>query len=174
MVRSPTARPTRRTGSLALRVEKDGDSYVLNTGGAYGGEMHLTGAIRLRLAQPGDELPMLREHDRSRLIGAWTGVRVDGRRVVATGLRWAATADAADPVACLQALAQERQQPRQVAGVGGGAEDQGQICLAAATPAPRAGAAAGAQLTAYFGGGGLDGHVVGQGRAATGRRGGAP
>jgi hypothetical protein len=96
MVRSPTARPTRRTGSLALPVEKDGDSYVLNTGGAYGGEMHLTGAIRLRLAQPGDELPMLREHDRSRLIGAWTGVRVDGRRVVATGLRWAATADAAE------------------------------------------------------------------------------
>jgi hypothetical protein len=95
MVRSPT-RPTRRTGSLALPVEKDGDSYVLNTGGAYGGEMHLTGAIRLRLAQPGDELPMLREHDRSRLIGAWTGVRVDGRRVVATGLRWAATADAAE------------------------------------------------------------------------------
>jgi hypothetical protein len=95
MVRSPTC-PTRRTGSLALPVEKDGDSYILNTGGAYGGEMHLTGAIRLRLAQPGDELPMLREHDRSRLIGAWTGVRVDGRRVVATGLRWAATADAAE------------------------------------------------------------------------------
>lgn len=96
MVRSPTARQTRRRGSLALSVEREGSEYILNTGGAYGGEMHLTGAIRLRLAQPGDELPMLREHDRSRLIGAWTGVRVDGRRVVATGLRWAATADAAE------------------------------------------------------------------------------
>jgi hypothetical protein len=95
MVRSPT-RPTRRRGSLALSVEREGSEYVLNTGGAYGGEMHLTGAIRLRLAQPGDELPMLRNHDQSRLIGAWTGVRVDGRRVVATGLRWAATVDAAE------------------------------------------------------------------------------
>jgi hypothetical protein len=95
MVRSP-ARPTRRTGSLALAVEKQGEGYVLNTGGAYGGEMHLTGAIRLRLAQPGDELVMLREHDRARVIGAWTGVKVDGRRVVAAGLRWAETADAAE------------------------------------------------------------------------------
>ena len=96
MVRSPSARPTRRTGSLALPMERKGDDYVLNTGGAYGGEMHLTGAIRLRLAQPGDELVMLREHDRARVIGAWTGVKVDGRRVVATGLRWAETADAAE------------------------------------------------------------------------------
>jgi hypothetical protein len=96
MVRPPSARPTRRTGSLALAVEKQGEGYVLNTGGAYGGEMHITGAIRLRLAQPGDELAMLREHDRSRLIGAWTGVKVDGRRVVAAGLRWAETADAAE------------------------------------------------------------------------------
>jgi hypothetical protein len=95
MVRSP-ARPTRRTGSLALAVEKQGEGYILNTGGAYGGEMHLTGAIRLRLAQPGDELVMLREHDRTRVIGAWTGVKVDGRRVVAAGLRWAETADAAE------------------------------------------------------------------------------
>ena len=96
MVRSPSARPTRRTGSLALPMERKGDDYVLNTGGAYGGEMHLTGAIRLRLAQPGDELVMLREHNRDRIIGAWTGVKVDGRRVVATGLRWAETADAAE------------------------------------------------------------------------------
>jgi len=95
MVRSP-ARPTRRTGSLALPMERKGDGYVLNTGGAYGGEMHLTGGIRLRLAQPGDELVMLREHDRARVIGAWTGVKVDGRRVVAAGLRWAETADAAE------------------------------------------------------------------------------
>jgi hypothetical protein len=58
--------------------------------------MHLTGAIRLRLAQPGDELVMLREHDRARVIGAWTGVKIDGRRVVAAGLRWAETADAAE------------------------------------------------------------------------------
>jgi hypothetical protein len=77
-------------------MERKGDDYVLNTGGAYGGEMHLTGAIRLRLAQPGDELVMLREHNRDRIIGAWTGVKVDGRRVVATGLRWAETADAAE------------------------------------------------------------------------------
>jgi hypothetical protein len=96
MVRPLSARPTRRTGSLALAVEKQGEGYVLNTGGAYGGEMHLTGAIRLRLAQPGDELVMLREHDRARVIGAWTGVKVDGRRVVAAGLRWAETADAAE------------------------------------------------------------------------------
>ena len=96
MVRPLSARPTRRTGSLALAVERDGAEYVLNTGGAYGGEMHLTGAIRLRLAQPGDELVMLREHDRARVIGAWTGVKVDGRRVVAAGLRWAETADAAE------------------------------------------------------------------------------
>jgi hypothetical protein len=95
MVRSPV-RPTRRTGSLAVSAEKQGEGYVLNTGGAYGGEMHLTGAIRLRLAQPGDELVMLREHDRARVIGAWTGVKVDGRRVVAAGLRWAETADAAE------------------------------------------------------------------------------
>jgi hypothetical protein len=77
-------------------MERKGDGYVLNTGGAYGGEMHLTGGIRLRLAQPGDELVMLREHDRARVIGAWTGVKVDGRRVVAAGLRWAETADAAE------------------------------------------------------------------------------
>jgi hypothetical protein len=96
MVRPLSARPTRRTGSLALAVEKQGEGYILNTGGAYGGEMHLTGAIRLRLAQPGDELVMLREHDRARVIGAWTGVKVDGRRVVAAGLRWAETADAAE------------------------------------------------------------------------------
>jgi hypothetical protein len=92
----PSARPTRRTGSLALAVERDGAEYVLNTGGAYGGEMHITGAIRLRTRRRGgtDELVMLREHDRTRIVGAWTGVRVDGRRVVASGLRWAETRDA--------------------------------------------------------------------------------
>jgi hypothetical protein len=93
MVRSP-ARPTRRTGSLALAVERDGAEYVLNTGGAYGGEYHLTGAIRLRTRRGTDELVMLREHDRTRIVGAWTGARVDGRRVVASGLRWAETPDA--------------------------------------------------------------------------------
>jgi phage head maturation protease len=93
MVRSP-ARPTRRTGSLALAVEKQGEGYVLNTGGAYGGEYHLTGAIRLRTRRGTDELVMLREHDRARIVGAWTGARVDGRRVVASGLRWAETPDA--------------------------------------------------------------------------------
>ena len=59
-----------------------------------------------------------------------------------------ATADAADPMACRQALAQQRQQPRQVTGVGGGAEDQGQIRLVTATT--RAGSAPGAQLEAHF------------------------
>jgi len=93
MVRAPTS-PRRRSGSLALPLERAGAGYVLNTGGAYGGEMHLTGPIRLRLSQPGDELVMLREHDRGRIVGAWTGARVDGRRVVAAGLRWAETTDA--------------------------------------------------------------------------------
>jgi len=93
MVRSPV-RPTRRTGSLAVSAEKQGEGYVLNTGGAYGGELFFTGPIRLRLAQPGDELPMLRQHDPGRILGAWTGVRLDGRRVVASGMRWAETPDA--------------------------------------------------------------------------------
>ena len=93
MVR-PMTSPRRRSGSLALPLERAGAGYVLNTGGAYGGEMHLTGPIRLRLSQPGDELVMLREHDRGRIVGAWTGARVDGRRVVAGGLRWAETTDA--------------------------------------------------------------------------------
>lgn len=88
----------RRDGTLALGAggllaETDG-TYVLNTGGAYGGEMHLSGTIRLRLAD--GELVMLREHDRARIIGAWTGARVDGRRVVASGIRWAETGDAAE------------------------------------------------------------------------------
>ncbi len=94
MVRPLSARPTRRTGSLALAVERDGAEYVLNTGGAYGGEYHLTGTIRLRTRRGTDELVMLREHDRTRIVGAWTGARVDGRRVVASGLRWAETPDA--------------------------------------------------------------------------------
>ena len=86
----------RRDGTLALGagglgVDADG-VYVLNTGGAYGGELHISGAIALRLAD--GELPLLREHDRSRLVGVWTGARVDGRRVVATGLRWGKTPDA--------------------------------------------------------------------------------
>ena len=93
MVRSPTT-STRRRGSLALPMEREGQGFILNTGGAYGGEMHLTGPIRLRLSEGADELVMLREHDHSRLVGAWTGVRVDGRRVVASGMRWAETADA--------------------------------------------------------------------------------
>lgn len=88
----------RRDGTLALGAggllaETDG-TYVLNTGGAYGGEMHLSGTIRLRLAD--GELVMLREHDRARIVGAWTGARVDGRRVVASGIRWAETGDAAE------------------------------------------------------------------------------
>lgn len=94
MVR-PASPPRRRSGSLALPLEQgSAGTYILNTGGAYGGEMHLTGPIRLRLSQPGDELVMLREHDRGRIVGAWTGARVDGRRVLASGLRWADTTDA--------------------------------------------------------------------------------
>jgi hypothetical protein len=93
MVRSPTS--TRR-GTLALPMERTTEGFILNTGGAYGGEMHLTGPIRLRLSKAAGELVMLREHDRGRIVGAWTGARVDGRRVVATGMRWADTADAAE------------------------------------------------------------------------------
>ena len=93
MVRSPTS--TRR-GTLALPMERTTEGFILNTGGAYGGEMHLTGPIRLRLSRAAGELVMLREHDRGRIVGAWTGARVDGRRVVATGMRWADTADAAE------------------------------------------------------------------------------
>lgn len=94
MVRSPTARPTRRTGSLALPVEKDGDGYILNTGGAYGGELHLSGPIELRTRPGSRELVALREHDRLRIVGAWVDARADGRRVVAAGIRWADTPDA--------------------------------------------------------------------------------
>ena len=96
MVRSPTARPTHRRGTLALPMEQGAEGYTLNTGGAYGGEMHLTGPIRLRLSKTAGELVMLREHDRGRIVGAWTGVRVDGRRVIASGMRWADTADASE------------------------------------------------------------------------------
>ena len=96
MVRSPTARPTHRRGTLALPMEQGADGYMLNTGGAYGGEMHLQGPIRLRLSKAAGELVMLREHDRGRIVGAWTGVRVDGRRVIAAGMRWADTADASE------------------------------------------------------------------------------
>lgn len=87
---------TRRSGRFAVGIESADGGYILNTGGAYGGEVYLDGPIRLRLGQPGDELVMLREHDRARVIGSWTGVRVDGRRVVASGIRWADTADAAE------------------------------------------------------------------------------
>ena len=93
MVRAPTS--TRR-GTLALPMERTTEGYMLNTGGAYGGEMHLTGPIRLRLSKAAGELVMLREHDRGRIVGAWTGVRVDGRRVIASGMRWADTADASE------------------------------------------------------------------------------
>lgn len=87
----------RRDGTLALGaggLQVADGVYTLNTGGAYGGELHLSGTIRLRLSD--GELVMLREHDRARIVGAWTGARVDGRRVVATGLRWASTPDAVE------------------------------------------------------------------------------
>jgi len=86
----------RRSGRLAMDVlrPEGATTYALNTGSAYGGELWLTGPMRLRLGQPGDELVMLREHDRARVIGAWTGVRVDGRSVVASGVRFGDTPDA--------------------------------------------------------------------------------
>ena len=93
MVRAPTST---RSGTLALPMERTTEGFILNTGGAYGGEMHLTGPIRLRLSKTAGELVMLREHDRGRIVGAWTGVRVDGRRVIASGMRWADTADASE------------------------------------------------------------------------------
>lgn len=87
---------TRRSGRLAMDVlrPEGATTYALNTGSAYGGELWLTGPMRLRLGQPGDELVMLREHDRARVIGAWTGVRVEGRSVVASGVRFGDTPDA--------------------------------------------------------------------------------
>jgi hypothetical protein len=86
----------RRSGRLAVDVlrPEGAATYQLNTGSAYGGELWLTGPMRLRLSQPGDELVMLREHDRARVIGAWTGVQVDGRSVVASGVRFGDTVDA--------------------------------------------------------------------------------
>jgi len=83
-------------------LRPDGGVYQLNTGSAYGGELWLTGPMRLRLAQPGDELVMLREHDRARVIGAWTGVKVDGRSVVATGVRFGDTTDAQEQASLFQ------------------------------------------------------------------------
>ena len=93
---------SRRSGRFAVGIESADGGYVLNTGGAYGGEVYLDGPIRLRLGQPGDELVMLREHDRTRIVGSWSGVRVDGRRVVAAGIRWADTADAAEARALVE------------------------------------------------------------------------
>ena len=55
MVRSPTS--TRR-GTLALPMERTTEGFILNTGGAYGGEMHLTGPIQLRLSKAAGELAL--------------------------------------------------------------------------------------------------------------------
>lgn len=84
----------RKNGTCALGMTLSEGRYVLNTGEAYGGELFIRGPIRLRLSKGRSELPMLREHDRTRIVGAWTGVTVDGRSVVASGIRWAETEDA--------------------------------------------------------------------------------
>lgn len=84
----------RKNGTCALGMTLSEGRYLLNTGEAYGGEMFIKGPIRLRLSKGRNELPMLREHDRTRIIGAWTGVVVEGRSVVAAGIRWAETEDA--------------------------------------------------------------------------------
>ena len=54
MVRSPTARPTHRRGTLALPMEQGAEGYMLNTGGAYGGEMEPPSepGLFLPLSQP--------------------------------------------------------------------------------------------------------------------------
>lgn len=84
----------RKNGTCALGMTLSEGRYLLNTGEAYGGELFIRGPIRLRLSKGRNELPMLREHDRTRVVGAWTGVVVEGRSVVASGIRWAETLDA--------------------------------------------------------------------------------
>jgi hypothetical protein len=85
---------SRKNGTFAVGISLAEGRYILNTGEAYGGELFIRGPIRLRLSKGRNELPMLREHDRTRIIGAWTGVAIEGRSVVASGIRWAETADA--------------------------------------------------------------------------------
>lgn len=63
------------------------DRHILNSGGAYGGEMVLGLSGSLRLSARG-ELPMLAEHNRDHIVGAWRDLRVDddnGRPVITAG-----------------------------------------------------------------------------------------
>lgn len=76
----------------AVFAEGDSKRHVLNSGKAYGGEMVLSPVGRFRLSPKG-ELPMLAEHNRADLIGAWQDVRMDevdgAPMITAGGLRWA-------------------------------------------------------------------------------------
>lgn len=86
----------RKNGTCTVGMTRTDGRYLLNTGEAYGGEMFIAGPVRLRLSKKRAELPMLHEHDRTRIVGAWVGAVVEGRSVVASGIRWAETKDAID------------------------------------------------------------------------------
>ena len=71
-----------------------GGRYLLNTGKAYDGALVVDfDGARVRLSAAG-EMPVLREHDRTRVVGAWQDVRVEDGQMSAGGIRWAPTPDA--------------------------------------------------------------------------------
>lgn len=73
---------------------KGGGRYLLNSGKAYDGALVVDfDGARVRLSAAG-EMPVLREHDRTRVVGAWQDVRIEDGQMSAGGIRWAPTADA--------------------------------------------------------------------------------
>lgn len=71
-----------------------GGRYLLNSGKAYDGALVVDFAgARVRLSAAG-EMPVLREHDRTRVVGAWQDVRIEDGMMSAGGIRWAPTPDA--------------------------------------------------------------------------------
>lgn len=80
--------------SLADGSAPAGGRYLLNSGKAYDGALIVDFAgARVRLSAQG-EMPVLREHDRTRVVGAWQDVRVEDGMMSAGGIRWAPTPDA--------------------------------------------------------------------------------
>lgn len=80
--------------SLADGSAPTGGRYLLNSGKAYDGALVVDFAgARVRLSAAG-EMPVLREHDRTRVVGAWQDVRVEDGQMSAGGIRWAPTPDA--------------------------------------------------------------------------------
>jgi HK97 family phage prohead protease len=75
-------------------AENGGGRYILNSGKAYDGALvvDFEGA-RVRMSAAG-EMPVLREHDRARVVGAWTDLRIEDGVMSAGGIRWAPTPDA--------------------------------------------------------------------------------